>query len=154
MTDDIPLRQLLNDRLTVPLTASGLTLEAADLLRGMLPEPSPEKTGRAGPVYLRSITAAGWRGVGPETTLDLPPGPGLTVVEGSNGTGKSSFAEAAEMALTGLNTRWDGSNGKARTAVWREGWRNCTTAQSRPSPCGSPWMTQATRSPCAARGTG
>ncbi|MEK8143858.1 ATP-binding protein [Streptomyces sp. M10(2022)] len=63
-------------------------------------------------------------GVGPETTLDLPPGPGLTVVAGRNGTGKSSFAEAAEMALTGFNARWDGSNGKARTAVWKEGWRN------------------------------
>ncbi|WP_381795499.1 AAA family ATPase [Streptomyces niveus] len=120
MTDDIPLRQLLNDRLGTSDLAPG----AADLLRGMLPEPPPEKAGRVGPVYLRSITAAGWRGVGPETTLDLPPGPGLTVVAGRNGTGKSSFAEAAEMALTGLNARWDGSNGKARTAVWKEGWRN------------------------------
>ncbi|MER7696828.1 AAA family ATPase [Streptomyces sp. NPDC096095] len=120
MTDDPPLHQLLNDR----LDASELSPEAVGLLRGMLPEPSPEKTGRAGPVYLRSITAAGWRGVGPETTLDLPPGPGLTVVAGRNGTGKSSFAEAGEMALTGLNARWDGSNGKARTVVWKEGWRN------------------------------
>jgi recombinational DNA repair ATPase RecF len=125
MTDDTPLRQLLDDRLTAGLAASELVPEAADLLRGMLPEPAgPERTGRAGPVYLRSITAAGWRGVGPETTLDLPPGPGLTVVAGRNGTGKSSFAEAAEMALTGFNARWDGSNGKARTAVWKEGWRN------------------------------
>lgn len=63
MTDDTPLRQLLNDRLTACLTASELAPGAAVLLRGMLPEPSPEKTGRAGPVYLRSITAAGWRGV-------------------------------------------------------------------------------------------
>lgn len=124
MTDDTPLSQLLNDRLDASVTASELVPEAADLLRGMFPEPPPEVTRRAGPVYLRSITAAGWRGVGPEATLDLPPGPGLTVVAGGNGTGKSSFAEAAEMALTGLNTRWDGSNGKARTAVWRKGWRN------------------------------
>ncbi|MFF7359956.1 AAA family ATPase [Streptomyces sp. NPDC008125] len=120
MADDIPLHQLINAR----LDASELATEAADLLRGMLPDPPPEKTGRAGPVYLRSITAVGWRGVGPETTLDLPPGPGLTVVAGRNGTGKSSFAEAAEMALTGLNARWDGSNGKPRTVVWKEGWRN------------------------------
>ncbi|WP_405796197.1 AAA family ATPase [Streptomyces sp. NBC_01506] len=120
MTDDTPLHKLLNDR----LDTSDLAPEAADLLRGMLPDPAPEETGRAGPVYLRSISAAGWRGVGPEATLDLPPGPGLTIVAGSNGTGKSSFAEAAEMALTGFNARWDGSNGKSRTAVWKEGWRN------------------------------
>jgi hypothetical protein len=76
-------------------------------------------------VYLRSITAAGWRGVGPEATLDLPHGPGLTVISGSNGTGKSSLAEAAEIALTGFNARWDGSNGgKPRAATWRDGWRN------------------------------
>ncbi|MEU2465577.1 MULTISPECIES: AAA family ATPase [Streptomyces] len=120
MTDDIPLSQLLNDRLNTSDLAPG----AADLLRSMLPEPPPERIGRAGPVYLHSITAAGWRGVGAETTLDLPHGPGLTVVAGRNGTGKSSFAEAAEMALTGFNARWDGSNGKSRTAVWKEGWRN------------------------------
>lgn len=120
MTDDTPLHQLLADR----LDASELAPEAADLLRGLLPEQSPEKTGRSGPMYLRSITAAGWRGVGPEATLDLPPGPGLIVVAGRNGAGKSSLAEAGEMALTGLNARWDGSNGKGRTVVWKEGWRN------------------------------
>lgn len=38
---------------------------------------------------------------------------------GRNGSGKSSFAEAAELALTGGNRRWDG-----RSATWREGWRN------------------------------
>ncbi|MEU7044718.1 AAA family ATPase [Streptomyces varsoviensis] len=120
MTDDTPLHQLLSDR----LDAAELGPGAAALLRGMLPEPPSEKAEASGPVYLRSITAAGWRGIGPESTLDLPPGPGLTVVAGGNGTGKSSFAEAAEMALTGFNARWDGSNGKARTAVWKEGWRN------------------------------
>ncbi|MGW6309520.1 AAA family ATPase [Streptomyces niveus] len=120
MTDDTPLHQLLNDRLDTSELAQG----EVELLRGMLPDPVPEETGRTGPVYLRSITAAGWRGIGPETTLGLPHGPGLTVVVGGNGTGKSSFAEAAEMALTGLNARWDGSNGKPRTAVWKEGWRN------------------------------
>ena len=44
MTDDTPLRQLLDDRLTAGLTASELAPEAAALLRGMLPEPTPEKT--------------------------------------------------------------------------------------------------------------
>ncbi|MFG3410308.1 ATP-binding protein [Streptomyces sp. NPDC048142] len=47
------------------------------------------------------------------------------MVTGANGTGKSSFAEAAEMALTGFNARWDGSNGgKPRTKIWRRGWCN------------------------------
>ncbi|MFF0257391.1 AAA family ATPase [Streptomyces microflavus] len=124
MYDETPLRQLIADRIDAA-EPSALSAEAAALLHDTLPEPVPEEEGRAGPVYLRSITAAGWRGVGPEATLDLPHGPGLTVITGSNGTGKSSFAEAAETALTGLNARWDGSNGgKPRVKVWRKGWRN------------------------------
>ncbi|MFE1595872.1 AAA family ATPase, partial [Nocardia sp. NPDC058705] len=70
-------------------------------------------------VFLRSITVQGFRGIGPEATLRLNPGPGLTLVVGRNGSGKSSFAEAAEFALTGGNRRWDG-----RSTAWREGWRN------------------------------
>lgn len=69
--------------------------------------------------YLNSITVAGFRGIGPEATLPLRPGPGLTLVVGRNGSGKSSFAEAAEMALTGDNARWND-----RSQVWRAGWRN------------------------------
>ncbi|APE36601.1 hypothetical protein BOX37_24750 [Nocardia mangyaensis] len=70
-------------------------------------------------VFLRSITVQGFRGIGAEATLRLNPGPGLTLVVGRNGSGKSSFAEAAEFALTGGNRRWDG-----RSTAWREGWRN------------------------------
>ncbi len=70
-------------------------------------------------VFLRSITVHGFRGIGPTATLRLNPGPGLTLVVGRNGSGKSSFAEAAEFALTGGNRRWDG-----RSTAWREGWRN------------------------------
>lgn len=70
-------------------------------------------------IFLSAIRVCGFRGIGPETTLQLPPGPGLTLVVGRNGSGKSSFAEAAELALTGGNRRWDG-----RSAAWREGWRN------------------------------
>lgn len=128
MPDETPLHHLIAGRIDAA-EPSALSAEAAALLRDTLPEPAPEAAGWAGPVYLRSITAAGWRGVGPEATLDLPYGPGLTVIAGSNGTGKSSFAEAAEIALTGLNARWDGSNGgKPRVKVWREGWRNLHAA--------------------------
>ncbi|MFR9751146.1 AAA family ATPase [Nocardia sp. 004] len=70
-------------------------------------------------IFLRAIRVRGFRGIGPEATLPLSPGPGLTLVTGRNGSGKSSFAEAAELALTGGNRRWDG-----RSAAWREGWRN------------------------------
>jgi recombinational DNA repair ATPase RecF len=69
--------------------------------------------------YLRSITAAGFRGVGAAATLAVEPGPGLTLVVGRNGSGKSSFAEALEVLLTGNLRRW-----KELTTVWREGWRN------------------------------
>ncbi|MFE3444707.1 AAA family ATPase [Nocardia sp. NPDC059180] len=80
-------------------------------------EPTAE-FGAAG-IFLRAIRVRGFRGIGAETTLELAPGPGLTLVVGRNGSGKSSFAEAAELALTGGNRRWDG-----RSAAWREGWRN------------------------------
>jgi recombinational DNA repair ATPase RecF len=69
--------------------------------------------------YLASIEVTGFRGIGPTATLNLHPGPGLTIVTGRNGSGKSSFAEAAEFALTGDNKRWAG-----RSTIWQDGWRN------------------------------
>jgi len=42
-------------------------------------------------VWLRGITVRGFRGIGPAVTLPLEPGPGLTLVVGRNGSGKSSF---------------------------------------------------------------
>lgn len=75
--------------------------------------------GEAASVYLQDITVSGFRGIGPEVTLEIPPGPGLTVVAGRNGSGKSSFAEALEVLLTGDSLRW-----ADKTRVWKEGWRN------------------------------
>jgi recombinational DNA repair ATPase RecF len=69
--------------------------------------------------YLRSISVTGFRGVGPSAALDLTPGPGLTLVVGRNGSGKSSFAEGLELLMTGANLRW-----QKRTKIWREGWQN------------------------------
>ena len=69
--------------------------------------------------YLRSITVEGFRGIGRPATLELVPGPGLTLVVGRNGSGKSSFAEALEQLLTGETFRW-----AHRTKEWRDGWRN------------------------------
>ena len=69
--------------------------------------------------YLRSITVEGFRGVGPARTLEVQPGPGLTLIMGRNGSGKSSFAEGLEILLTASNWRW-----RDRSSVWRQGWRN------------------------------
>lgn len=73
----------------------------------------------AGGVFLQGITVEGFRGIAAPATLELTPGPGLTLVVGRNGSGKSSFAEALELLLTGNNTRW-----AKRPAAWRQDWRN------------------------------
>ncbi|HEX9188571.1 MAG TPA: AAA family ATPase [Vicinamibacteria bacterium] len=69
--------------------------------------------------FLRSVAVEGFRGIGPAQTLEVRAGPGLTLVVGRNGSGKSSLAEGLEVLLTGDSLRW-----KERAAVWREGWRN------------------------------
>jgi hypothetical protein len=69
--------------------------------------------------FLRSVAVEGFRGIGRAQTLELASGPGLILVVGRNGSGKSSFAEALEVLLTGDSLRW-----KERAAVWRDGWRN------------------------------
>ena len=69
--------------------------------------------------YLQSVTVSGFRGIGAPATLTLQPGPGLTLVVGRNGSGKSSFAEGLELLLTGDNTRWSG-----RAKAWQEDWQN------------------------------
>ncbi len=71
------------------------------------------------PTFLASIKVSGFRGIGSTAKLDLHPAPGLTVVSGRNGSGKSSFAEALELALTGTSYRW-----KEKQALWAESWRN------------------------------
>ena len=72
--------------------------------------------------YLESVTVSGFRGIGPPCELRLSAGPGLVLVVGRNGSGKSSIAEAAELALTGDSRRW-----LNKTADWKSGWRNLHT---------------------------
>ncbi len=71
------------------------------------------------PCYLARVEVTSFRGVGPKATLEVAPGPGLTLVTGRNGTGKSSFAEGLEVLLTGGARRLDG-----KTKDWKEGWRS------------------------------
>ena len=74
---------------------------------------------KAAGAYIASLTVEGFRGIGPSQTLKLNPGPGLTLVVGRNGSGKSSFAEALEVLFTGDSKRW-----ADRSKVWKDGWRN------------------------------
>ncbi|MET7666787.1 AAA family ATPase [Micromonospora luteifusca] len=90
-----------------------------------LPERDPALRPRPRPLYLESVTVAGFRGVGPQQALRLQPHAGLTLVVGRNGSGKSSYAEAVELALTGDSARW-----ADRNSVFKNGWRNLH--------CGSP----------------
>lgn len=71
--------------------------------------------------FLSSIEVTGFRGVGPTAVLDLVPGPGITVISGRNGSGKSSFAEALEYALTSKSYRWSSNK---KSVMWADSWRN------------------------------
>ena len=70
--------------------------------------------------FLKSISVRGFRGIGPKATLELHPAAGLTVVAGRNGSGKSSFSEGLETAITGTTYRWN----RKLPKIWMENWRN------------------------------
>ena len=96
--------------------------EALDALADTRATQRAEEIAEPVGAYLSRITARAFRGVGERQSLPLKPGPGLTVVAGRNGSGKSSFAEAVEVALTGANLRWSGRT--VQGAKWQEGLRN------------------------------
>ena len=100
-------------------------LAGAHLERPALEHREPVEPKRA---YLAGIAVEGFRGIGPRAELEFKPGPGLTVVAGRNGSGKSSFAEAVEMLLTGENSRWE-----KRPVDWQSGWRNLHAAAECPT---------------------
>ncbi len=96
------------------------------------PRPTSATVGHS--IFLASIVVAGLRGIAGEggaagegdgrnearpARLGLRPGPGLTLVVGRNGSGKSSFAEAAELALYGTSRRW-----QDREKAYEGGWAN------------------------------
>src|SRR3954452_20386001 len=111
---DPVLRSLVEDR----LRASDLSVGAAAQVREACGAEQAAAGPRAQPVWLRSVTVEGFRGIGPPATLTLEPRPGLTVVTGRNGSGKSSFAEGLELLLTGELKRWE-----KRPRAWTETWQ-------------------------------
>jgi len=112
---DQVVRKLLLER----VRASALGDEAVALIvaacaegeRGAI-DAAPE------PIWLRSIAVEGFRGIGPSATLALEPRPGLTLVVGRNGSGKSSFAEGLELLTTGTLKRW-----AKRPKAWTQAWQ-------------------------------
>jgi ABC-type Mn2+/Zn2+ transport system ATPase subunit len=98
-----------------------LTEEAKQLVAEALGSAAESSAPAAQEVYLDSVKVSGFRGIGPEARLALTPTPGVTLVVGRNGSGKSSFAEALEVAFTGRNKRWNGtsSGDVARRTHWR-----------------------------------
>ena len=107
---------------TLVLAAFEGTGSVLAALEGTMPPAQPAASRQqlhSAATHLESLTVAGFRGVGPAVTLQLEARPGLTLLVGRNGSGKSSFAEALEMLLTGTNRRW-----AERAKVWADGWRN------------------------------
>lgn len=71
-----------------------------------------------GQVFLSRISVSGLRGIADRVDLKLTPRNGLVVVAGRNGSGKSSIAEGAEIALTGRSFRTES------TTWWKDGLKN------------------------------
>ena len=111
---DPVLRTLLLER----LAAGDLDDEARRVIEVACDAGAPPRGDAAPPVWLRSVTVEGFRGIGAPATLPLEPSPGLTVVVGRNGSGKSSFAEGLELLMTGRLKRWE-----KRPKAWTETWQ-------------------------------
>ncbi|MCX3286838.1 AAA family ATPase [Streptomyces sp. NEAU-H22] len=97
------------------------------LLKEALGDGEPRGTSSAGRIYLESVAVARFRGIGPRAWLKLSPRPGVNLVVGRNGSGKSSIAEGIETAFTGVNMRWQGQH-----AMRSSNWRNLHDTDGRP----------------------
>ncbi|MEN3538110.1 AAA family ATPase [Microbispora sp. ZYX-F-249] len=109
----------LDEELDARLAEDKPPAEVVELVRAALGAAPPPESPDVSGIYLGAVSVRGFRGVGRAARLPLTPGNGLTLVTGRNGSGKSSFAEAVEMALTGENSRW-----RDRSQIWTGGFAN------------------------------
>lgn len=58
-------------------------------------------------LYLEKIEISNFRAYGADFTLNLPNGPGMTIVYGPNGVGKTTLFDAVEWCLTGKVSRFE-----------------------------------------------
>ncbi|MFF5390896.1 AAA family ATPase [Streptomyces sp. NPDC013012] len=89
-----PVKALLRDALGSGAADAGTTTSSA----------------ASGRVYLDSLTVNGFRGIGPRARLSLSPRPGVNLVVGRNGSGKSSLADAIEVGFTGARAHRPGQD--------------------------------------------
>ncbi|GLW17642.1 hypothetical protein Stsp01_43850 [Streptomyces sp. NBRC 13847] len=119
----VPVAGLVEAR----LAEAALTEPVKALLKEALGESETRGTSPIGRIYLESVAVARFRGIGPRALLKLSPRPGVNLVVGRNGSGKSSIAEGIETAFTGVNMRWQGQH-----AIRRSNWRNLHDTDGRP----------------------
>lgn len=119
--------QTLSDDAKLLILAALEGRDALADMAGYVPPTTGDEESEGGEpagAFLKQIKVCGFRGIGAQAQLDLDPYPSLTVISGRNGSGKSSFAEALEVALTGTTYRW-----LARASQWKEQWRNLHEGQ-------------------------
>lgn len=102
---------ILQDERLTPHEQNRLT---SDLSR-LVPNDSDVATPDFGPrpAYIASLSVQGFRGIGQQAKLDFDAQPGLTVVYGLSGAGKSSFVDALEVLFVGDAARFRG-----RSPAW------------------------------------
>ncbi|MFF3244249.1 AAA family ATPase [Streptomyces sp. NPDC002870] len=119
----VPVAELVRTR----LGEVALTEPVKALLKEALGDSEAGETSTADRIYLESVAVARFRGIGPRALLKLSPRPGVNLVVGRNGSGKSSIAEGIETAFTGVNMRWQGQH-----ATRSSNWRNLHDTDGRP----------------------
>jgi recombinational DNA repair ATPase RecF len=114
VSESLPIAEIAVARLaaaTMSRSVSALLSEAFAAVE----TPAATAIGR---LYVESVAVTDYRGIGERTWFRLAPRPGVTLVVGRNGAGKSSLAEALETAFTGTNSRWERQD-DARRGSWR-----------------------------------